>query len=197
MVMTARPFHHGNLRAALLDHAEHALRDHGIDALSLRELARQAGVTHSAPRKHFADRQALLDALAVRGFQRLSAMADAVIDGEGDYEEIFREYGVRYVEFATSDAALMELMFAAKLDDPTPELTRAAEQLFATFGRLVDRGCRDGYFADADVPRLKLLYVATLQGTASLLMAKRIGAADAELLVTDAAALILNSHRGH
>ncbi|WAP58220.1 helix-turn-helix domain-containing protein [Streptomyces sp. S465] len=62
--MSVRPFHHGNLRAVLLDQAELVLRERGIDALSLRELAREAGVSHGAPRSHFIDRNALLDALA-------------------------------------------------------------------------------------------------------------------------------------
>ena len=72
--MTERPFHHGNLRTVLLDQAESAIREGGIDALSLRELAREAGVSHGAPRSHFIDRGALLDALAERGFLRLSEL---------------------------------------------------------------------------------------------------------------------------
>src|SRR3954453_21421902 len=70
-VASPRTYHHGNLRATLLEHAEAALAA-GSD-LSLRELARQAGVSHGAPRRHFADKQALLDALAVDGFERLGA----------------------------------------------------------------------------------------------------------------------------
>jgi AcrR family transcriptional regulator len=58
--MAQRPYHHGNLRAALLAQAEQTLREQGLEGLSLRELARQIGVSHGAPRRHFADRQALL-----------------------------------------------------------------------------------------------------------------------------------------
>ncbi|WPB88462.1 TetR/AcrR family transcriptional regulator [Streptomyces malaysiensis] len=75
--MTHRPFHHGNLRAVLLDQAEQTLREGGIDALSLRELARKAGVSHGAPRSHFVDRRSLLDALAERGFNRLADEVEA------------------------------------------------------------------------------------------------------------------------
>ncbi len=60
--MSERPFHHGNLRAVLLDEAVAVLRETGVDGLSLRDLARRAGVSHGAPRSHFVDRQALLDA---------------------------------------------------------------------------------------------------------------------------------------
>ena len=69
MTATARPYHHGNLRPALLGAAERALA-RGRE-LSLRELAREIGVSHAAPRRHFADKQALLDALALDGFERL------------------------------------------------------------------------------------------------------------------------------
>jgi AcrR family transcriptional regulator len=72
--MTAAcPYHHGNLRAALLDAAECSVEEQGAEQLSLRELARAVGVSHAAPRSHFPDRQALLDALAERGFDRLAA----------------------------------------------------------------------------------------------------------------------------
>jgi len=78
--MAERPYHHGNLRVVLLAEAERTLREDGIERLSLRDLARQAGVSHAAPRRHFADRQALLDALAVAGFLRLSDELREAID---------------------------------------------------------------------------------------------------------------------
>src|ERR1700726_4170865 len=65
-----RPYHHGNLREALLKAAEKALETAGAQSISLRELSRELGVSHTSPRRHFADRQALLDALALRGFER-------------------------------------------------------------------------------------------------------------------------------
>jgi AcrR family transcriptional regulator len=117
--MADRPYHHGNLRAALLGEAERTLREQGIDALSLRDLARQAGVSHAAPRRHFADRQALLDALAASGFVRLGDEVRAAIDAAGeDYQARLRAVATAYVRFATRDAALLELMFAAKNAGP-------------------------------------------------------------------------------
>src|SRR3954469_7536348 len=77
MAVSTRPYHHGNLRPALLEAAERALARG--DELSLRSLAREVGVSHAAPRRHFADKQALLDALAEDGFERLgSEMRDAI-----------------------------------------------------------------------------------------------------------------------
>ena len=79
-----RPYHHGNLRAALLACAERTLREGGAGELSLRELARQVGVSHAAPRRHFADKQALLDALAEDGFERLGRELREAMDAAGD-----------------------------------------------------------------------------------------------------------------
>ena len=77
----ARPYHHGNLREALLLAGEQALEAGGAQNLSLRELAREVGVSHAAPRRHFPDKQALLDALALSGWERLgAALASAVAD---------------------------------------------------------------------------------------------------------------------
>ena len=65
-----RPYRHGNLREALLSAAEKRLETDGVHSISLRELSRELGVSHTSPRRHFANKQALLDALALRGFER-------------------------------------------------------------------------------------------------------------------------------
>src|SRR4051812_47219589 len=127
--MEDRPFHHGNLRAGLLDHAEVVLREEGADGISLRDLARRAGVSHGAPRSPFVDRQSLLDALAVRGFERLGERlreADARGAAGGTFGEAVARVARAYVDFAVQDAALMELMFAAKADHVSEAVDRAA-----------------------------------------------------------------------
>src|ERR1700679_3394382 len=113
--MAERPYHHGNLRAALLERAERTVRERGVQDLSLRELAREVGVSHGAPHRHFADRRALLDALAQAGFKRLGAELRGAADGAGeDFQARLRATAAAYVRFATQDAALLELMFADK-----------------------------------------------------------------------------------
>src|SRR6201992_4354102 len=81
--MAERPYHHGNLRTELLAAAARPVRERGLGALSLRELAREAEVSHAAPRRHFADRQALLDALAEAGFERLADEVSAAGEAAG------------------------------------------------------------------------------------------------------------------
>src|ERR1700761_7180415 len=126
MTIEERPYHHGNLRTALLTQAERPVRERGFKELSLRELAREVGVSHAAPRRHFPERQALLDALAIEGFRRLGEALTAASDGaDTDFEPTLQRCAHAYVTFAVTDAALLELMFAGKHTETVDE---AAEQ---------------------------------------------------------------------
>ena len=188
--MADRPYHHGNLRAALLGEAERTLRDRGIDALSLRDLARQAEVSHAAPRRHFADRQALLDALAEAGFARLADEVRAAIDGAGeDYQARLRAAATAYIRFATRDPALLELMFGAKNAAPHGPLYETSERLFAIAGELIRQGQQAGQLPPGDPQRLRLLLVASLQGIAALVTSGRVQASQIDALIADSVAL--------
>ena len=108
------PYHHGDLRRTLLDTALDAVAEHGPAGLSLRDVARRAGVSHAAPTHHFADKAGLLTALAAEGW---SLLADALAAVRGSE---FREQGVAYVLFATGHPAHFAVMRA-------PGLVRAAD----------------------------------------------------------------------
>ena len=84
----AAPYHHGSLRKALLDAAEHILESEGIQALTLRAAARKAGVSHAAPKNHFGDLSGLLSELAARGFGRFAAMMRAEVGTTGDAPQL-------------------------------------------------------------------------------------------------------------
>jgi AcrR family transcriptional regulator len=192
--MADRPYHHGRLRAALLTEAERTLREGGVEALSLRELARQAGVSHAAPRRHFADRQALLDALAEAGFVRLGDEVRAAIDDAGeDWEARLRAAATAYVRFATQDAALMELMFAAKNSGRSAALPESSVPLFTAVGDLIGQAQQAGTLPRGDPWRLRLLLVATLQGIATLVTSGRVPAGQSDGLIADAVALFTRS----
>jgi AcrR family transcriptional regulator len=121
-------YHHGNLRSVLLTQAETTLKEDGVDALSLRELARAAGVSHAAPRRHFAHRQALLDALAERGYQRLEAeLQSALATAEPNLDARAIALARAYVGFVTSSGELLALMFDGKRADPDGAVHRASE----------------------------------------------------------------------
>jgi AcrR family transcriptional regulator len=182
-----RAYHHGSLRAVLLAEAERTLRERGVDQLSLRELARLTGVSHGAPRRHFADRQALLDALAESGFTRLADEMCATIDDAGpDYRTRLRSAGAAYVRFAIHDGALLELMFATKTDGLHPVLPEGAVRLFGAVGDLIRQGQQAHVLPPGDPERLRLLLIATLQGIAALITSGRAQAEQIDDLLTDA-----------
>lgn len=116
-------YHHGNLRAAVLDSAARMVEREGIEGLSVREAARRAGVSHSAPYRHFRDRDALLNALAVDGVARLLRELGA---GGG------RELAEAYVRFALARPQLFRLMFAGRR---WPEIEARFAEAFADVGK--------------------------------------------------------------
>lgn len=120
--MTAeRAYHHGDLRRAVLTAALDVIAAEGPAALSLRDLARRAGVSHAAPAHHFKDRAGLLTAVAAEGFGLLSVAL-------GEAEDL-RDLGVRYVRFATAYPAHFQTMFRPELLRPDdPELLAARER---------------------------------------------------------------------
>jgi AcrR family transcriptional regulator len=124
-----RPYHHGDLRRALLAASIEAIEQVGPGALSLREVARRAGVSHAAPAHHFGDKAGLLTAVATEGYRLVrQALVDAA-QQTGD----FREVGVAYVTFARTHRAHFEVMYRPELyhaDDPL--LLEAREAASAT-----------------------------------------------------------------
>jgi AcrR family transcriptional regulator len=170
VTIAARPYHHGNLREALLRTGEQALEAGGAQNLSLRELAREIGVSHAAPRRHFADKQALLDALARNGWERLGvALAGAVANAGDGFDAQMRGLAGTYVDFATNHPALIELMFATKHSDgASPELAQAGEQAFAPALTAVADGQAAGAVVPGDPHRVAIVAFAALQGLVAL-----------------------------
>jgi AcrR family transcriptional regulator len=116
------PYHHGDLRRALLDAAVETIATDGVAALSLRALARRAGVSHAAPAHHFGDRTGLLTAIATEGYDGLAAATADAWAATGSFLEV----GVAYVRYAVSHPGHFEVMFRPDLVDPDdPDLVRA------------------------------------------------------------------------
>jgi AcrR family transcriptional regulator len=164
-----RPYHHGNLRAALLARAVEVVDERGAADLSLRELARDVGVSHAAPRRHFADRQALLDALAVEGFDRLGEDLRAAVDRAGPaFDARLEELARAYLAFATRHAALLELMWAAKRRHESDALHAAANHSLATMLDVIADAQASGELAPGDRERVAIPIFATLQGLTAM-----------------------------
>ena len=194
--MTERPYHHGNLRRALLDAAERTVRERGVQELSLRELAREVGVSHGAPRRHFPDRQALLDALAESGFERLRRELSAASDDAGDaFEDRLRAIAAAYISFAAEVPALLELMFAGKYSDESDALEAAAERAFAVMLDVIAQGQAEGRIEPGDPERVGFVLFATIQGIASLRASGMVPAEQLDELLTDAIVHFLRGSR--
>lgn len=132
------PYHHGNLRRALLDAALDTIATDGVAALNLRALARRCGVSHAAPAHHFGDRQGLLTAIATEGHDGLAATTAATWAETASFLEV----GVAYVRYAVSHPGHFAVMFRPDLVDPDDaELSRAraasAAMLYGPFDSVV------------------------------------------------------------
>ncbi len=163
-----QPYHYGNLRGELLKRAEDVLREAGVAELSLRELARAIGVSHSAPRRHFRDKQALLDALALEGFERLASIFEQDTS-RGSFVDRFTAFARAYLRFASENPALLELMFARKHGHATEsQLYRAVETAFAGPADLLREGQRSGDVVTGDPAQIGTSVLACLQGMVTL-----------------------------
>jgi AcrR family transcriptional regulator len=193
---SGRPYHHGNLRSALLAQAEAIVRERGVQELSLRELARAVGVSHGAPRRHFHDRQALLDALAEEGFARLGAELRDAADGAGEEFQVrLHATASAYVRFATRDAALLQLMFASTNGAESEALHEAAERAFSAMLELIEQGQAEGALEPGPSERVGLVLFATIQGIATLLSAGIVAPEQLDELLADAIAHFLRGTR--
>jgi AcrR family transcriptional regulator len=124
---SSQAYHHGALKTALLDAADKLLDEGGVEAVSLREAARRAGVSAMAPYRHFADKEALLAALATRGFREFGAALGEAVTSAVDS---LAEMGRAYVRFALARPGRFRLMFGSAIGDRTrhPELCAAGER---------------------------------------------------------------------
>lgn len=163
-------YHHGNLREALLEAARETLAETGPAGLSLREVARRAGVSPGAPYRHFADREALLAAVATDGFRAFGAALAEAGEGAPDPLERLRRLGVAYVRFATAHPERFRVMFGDSIPDVSahPELEEAAHSASVHLRSAVTDSLEGGLLA-GDGPQLPALVSwALVHGLASL-----------------------------
>lgn len=140
MSTSERPYHHGDLRAALVSAAAQMLE--AGEPYSMRAVARQAGVSPAAPYRHFADRDALDSAVAVEGFADLnSSLAAALESAEHpqDPVRVIGDLGLAYVQFALRRPALFRLMFGNACDEADNARVQAAQGMHDLLGEVLER----------------------------------------------------------
>jgi AcrR family transcriptional regulator len=193
-----RAYHHGNLPAALVGCAAELIGAHGPEALTLREVAKRAGVSHAAPYRHFKDKAALLAAVAEEGFREMTQdMVDAAGGAGPDPMDRFQATGLAYVRFAVSHPAHFRLMFGPAVPDKLahPSLAESARQAFSTLMDQIAACQTAGLVRGGDPADLALPAWSIVHGLASLIVDRQVGSGDAsateELARTITAAVML------
>jgi AcrR family transcriptional regulator len=187
------PYHHGNLREVLLEKAAEAIEeDGGIGALSLRAVARRAGVSHGAPAHHFRDKAGLLTALATQAMDRFRAtLSDAAREAGGSEREKLRAIGMAYVCFAAEHPALFRIITRSEFirrDDP--EFSASYQSTIDTVKDAVIAAQREGWGRDMDPMALVITAWSTAHGLATLwldgVLEDRVGPVDLEAVAAHA-----------
>ncbi len=177
-------YHHGNLRAAMIDAAVVVLETHGIEALTLREAARRAGVSQTAPYRHFKNKEALLAAVADDGFQILVGdLKAAALRYENEPVDAATAMGVAYIRFATEQPARFRLMFGwgIKRRHEYDALANVTEEIATTIEGILRN------------PALGIGLWAAMHGLAWLLIEEIVDMGGGKSALTSRAEIILRS----
>jgi AcrR family transcriptional regulator len=176
-----RPYHHGNLRRALLDEALATIRADGVDGLTLREIGARVGVSRTALYRHFADKRALLAAVATEGFRTLRQQLVTAWEEGGRDLPAFDSMGVAYVRFAVANSSHYRVMFGGFVDPKAcdPELAAEASGAFQALVDALAALQRDAIMRGDDTLKMARFVWAVVHGVAML-------AIDGQLPETDA-----------
>lgn len=170
---TPKPYHHGDLREELLCAAGRLLEENNIASLSLRAVAKEVGVSHTAPYRHFKDKESLLAGIAGLGFDRLAAqMSKAVISNPGDPAAQLQESGHLYVQTALQYPQCTQLMFSGILpcDDTYPTLRVSGDAAFGGLKLMIEQGQNLGVFKQGDIDMQALAAWSGIHGLTMLLV---------------------------
>jgi AcrR family transcriptional regulator len=166
------PYHHGNLRSALLAATEAVLEDVGLEGFTLREVARRAGVSHGAPAHHFHDVTGLLSAFTAESFEQLAdAMAvRRAVAGRRPFDQLVAT-GIGYVEYALFHRARFQLMFRSdRLNSSHPPLAQAGARAYGELTDCIEALARAGGGKDTNTVERTALAWSIVHGFATLMI---------------------------
>ncbi|MEV7033546.1 TetR/AcrR family transcriptional regulator [Streptomyces sp. NPDC093272] len=184
MSQAGSTYHHGDLRAACLRAARELLEEDGSAGLSLRAVARRAGVSATAPYRHYADRDALVSAVAAQGYRELAGHLLAAHPSPTTPDEL-AAVAVAYVRFALDHPALFRVMFAEPCDPDSEERVAATAAISAYVHGIVR-----GAFPDADADALSTTVWALVHGLAFLHLDGKLDASAPELVAAQVRAAV-------
>jgi AcrR family transcriptional regulator len=171
------PYHHGDLKNALIRAGAEILAQEGAGSLSLRKVAARAGVSHSAPYAHFTDRETLIAAITTEGFQQLHDRLEATIEVyQENPSELLVEVAYAYTQFAQELPAFYKLMFSGILEQEQifPDFVRISKSSFQLLVDLVVRCQGAGVLPEGPADLLAVSVWSLAHGFASLLLERQI-----------------------
>jgi AcrR family transcriptional regulator len=170
-----KPYHHGNLRAALLHAAIGLIGEVGPMAFTLREVARRAGVSHNAPYRHFRDKEDLITAVAEEGYRELTNLMLAAAAKQPGALDRLKHAGLAYIEFALRRPEHFAVMFDAPLAEKRHvDVIGAAKEAFSTLVDLVKNAQEKGELVSGDSGEFALLSWTMVHGVAKLAITGRL-----------------------
>ncbi|NNL84380.1 MAG: TetR/AcrR family transcriptional regulator [Myxococcales bacterium] len=161
-----RAYHHGDLRQELLRASRELIEERGPEAFTLREVARRAGVSHTAPYRHFRDRGAILDAVAAEGFAAHRDAGRRAAAEHTDAKERLRAAGRAYVQFALDNRAAFRVMFARSPENPA--VAALGAESFAELLARIDEGQAAGVIGAGNRLRIAGVLWSGVHGLAEL-----------------------------
>jgi AcrR family transcriptional regulator len=184
MSASKAPYHHGDLRAACVRAAMELLEEDGETALSLRAVARRAGVSPAAPYRHYEDREALVSAVAAVGYRELAERLAAAHPSPSTPEQLAR-VAIAYVQFALERPALFRIMFGEPCDRDNDERVAATTAVSLYVREIVQRS-----FPQADADALATAIWALVHGLAFLHLDGKLDARSPAMVVDRVSAAI-------
>ena len=187
-------YHHGDLREALVEGALDILRDDGLEALTLRAVARRAGVSQAAPYRHFTDRRALVAAVAERGFERLQeTMLQRMQKAQG--RGGLKMVALAYVQFGLANSAQYRVMFGPEvaITDDLPALRETARGVLGFVAEGIRQLQIAGLIGEGDPWKMAVATWATLHGLVMLTLDGQTAgvAPDVDELVEEATRIMM------
>lgn len=171
-------YHHGDLRNALIEAALELVAERGVEGLTLRGAARRVGVSQAAPYRHFADKNALLLAVAEEGFRAMhQGIRESLGRAGADVTSRFQAIGVGYVQFAVAHPAQFRIMFGQELarSAPSPTAEQTAMGVFQELAGEILKGQLSGAIRRDDPLKLAIACWSIAHGLAAILVAGLLG----------------------
>jgi AcrR family transcriptional regulator len=191
-----RAYHHGDLKSALVEEAAAIVREKGLEALTLRAVAKRAGVSQAAPYRHFADRRALVAAVAERGFARLQeAMLERMKSVEPGGRLGLKQVALAYIEFGVENAAEYRVMFGPEVanTEGLPGLRQTGRGVLGFVAEGMRQLQQAGLVGPGDVQLMAAATWATLHGLVMLMLDGQTAgvAPDSDALVEEATRIMM------